>query len=498
MIGLTKPGTPPLPPTSSPHAVPGQVGDRYALAALQRECDDVATAPEGTRNHTLNRAAFNLGQLAAQGLLDRADIEDNLRGAALVAGLPQHEINATLASGATGAATKPRAPVQLVNGTPPGYVLNHPEVSAEQAAERRRMYLLRQEVERQRARREAEKILNDETATANFRIPPYRPTLTAELAIPDEPVAYTIDQVLPVGGNVLLASQFKAGKTTLVNQFAKSLADQTPFLGTYDVAKIDGRIALFNYEVNARQYRRWLRDVGVTNTDQVVILNLRGFRLPITTPYVEEWVVTWLVEHDVKAWVVDPFARAFVGAGRSENDNTEVSAFLDTLDVIKARAGVADLILATHTGRAEFEPGAERARGATRLDDWADVRWLLTVDESGTRFFRATGRDVDVDEVKLTFDATTRTLSAGGGDRAWERRRHLEALVVAAVEAQPGIGISALRHAVRDLGGRGRNETIDQAAEGAARGHLIQISRNGNGRITRHYPSGAYVIPEGD
>jgi hypothetical protein len=47
----------------SPH------GTAYAMAALREEIRLVATVRPGTRNDTLNRAAFSLGQLAAAGLL---------------------------------------------------------------------------------------------------------------------------------------------------------------------------------------------------------------------------------------------------------------------------------------------------------------------------------------------------------------------------------------------------------------------------------------------
>lgn len=45
-------------------------GTPYGLAALRRECDELAATPEGGRNDQLNRAAFNLAQLAAGGALD--------------------------------------------------------------------------------------------------------------------------------------------------------------------------------------------------------------------------------------------------------------------------------------------------------------------------------------------------------------------------------------------------------------------------------------------
>lgn len=352
------------------------------------------------------------------------------------------------------------------------------------------------EVHQQRARREARRRLDQEEALHTFREPPSVPTLTEELALPDEPVQYRIGDILPKGGNVLLAAQYKAGKTTLIDQVAKSVADSTHFLGKFAVADPGGRIALWNYEIDAAQYRRWLRDVSITNTGGVTVLNLRGYRMPITVRHVEDWIVGWLEEREVKVWVVDPFARAFVGAGKSENDNTEVGAFLDTLDVIKNRAGVTELILPTHTGRAEMEQGEERARGATRLDDWADVRWILTKDENDTRFFRATGRDVEVPEEKLEFDQATRGLTFGGGDRTWVKRRLLEEAVVHAVREEPGISLSKLRAFVRETVKGAGNDAIDGAAIGAERGRLIQIQKGNNGTATKHYPAGLTVLED--
>lgn len=466
---------------------PGRA-DKYAQAALDGELERVRTAQEGTRNHTLNTAAFNLGQLVAAGELDAATVTRELTLAATMIGLPPSEITATINSGLNGSSDKPRVipdPIEL--DTPNVTVLEDPPATQEEAIEQHRLRLIARELEQQRARREAKRILDAEEALKSFREPPSRFTLTDELAIPDLPVNYTIDQVLPAGGNVLLTAQYKTGKTTLVNNLARSLADQRLFLDKFDIANLDGRVALWNYEVDDNQYRRWLRDAGVGKTDNIAILNLRGYRMPLVVRYVEDWIVRWLEERQVKVWVVDPFARAFTGSGTSENDNTEVGAFLDTLDVIKNRAGVSDLILPTHTGRAEFEAGDERARGATRLDDWADVRWFLTKDADEVRYFRATGRDVEVAEEKLTFDEATRSLTFGGGNRAWERRKRVEDAVVRAIKDDPGISQAAIHRAVRDQLGKASQPDVDDAIAGAQRGHRIRIERGGKGVSNRHY-----------
>lgn len=342
----------------------------------------------------------------------------------------------------------------------------------------------------ERQRRLVKRTVDEEEIAATFRIPPYTPSLTAELQIPDEPVRYTVERVLPVGGNVLLTASYKTGKTIMLNNLARALADEVPFLDRFAVGAHAGRIGLWNYEVSGGQYRRWLRAAGIEHTDAIAVLNLRGFRMPVTTSSVEDWIVAWLVEQEVWLWAVDPFARAYVGSGRSENDNTEVGAFLDTLDVIKERAGVSDLILPTHTGRAIAEEGEERARGATRLDDWADVAWTLTKNDEDVRFFSAAGRDVDVPEEKLTFNPETYSLSLGGGDRKWERNRRIEAAVLAVVVASPGIVTREIGPKIRESGMTVRNETVGDVIAHLIGSRVIYTVDGVRGALL-HYPTRA-------
>ena len=81
----------------------------YAQAALRAEVDRVRTAPEGTRNDTLNAAAYNLGQLVAGGVLGIHVVELELTRAALAAGLTEREIGSTVRSGLTKGADSPRS-----------------------------------------------------------------------------------------------------------------------------------------------------------------------------------------------------------------------------------------------------------------------------------------------------------------------------------------------------------------------------------------------------
>src|SRR5262249_30988825 len=83
---------------------------RYALAVLEREADRVRIAAPGTRNSTLNRAAFRLGQLVATGVLERMTVEVALTGAALAAGLEEREVERTIRSGLEAGLAHPRGP----------------------------------------------------------------------------------------------------------------------------------------------------------------------------------------------------------------------------------------------------------------------------------------------------------------------------------------------------------------------------------------------------
>jgi hypothetical protein len=97
-----------VPAQWAPAGDPAQ-GRASAMAALRAETSRVAAAVPGTRNDTLNRAAFSLGQLVAAGLLLPIPVITSLIDAAMHAGLPEEEAIRTARSGMAGGARKPRA-----------------------------------------------------------------------------------------------------------------------------------------------------------------------------------------------------------------------------------------------------------------------------------------------------------------------------------------------------------------------------------------------------
>jgi hypothetical protein len=84
----------------------------WAKAALERECKAVASAQPGTRNSTLNTAAFNLFQIVAGRGLDEQEVRDRLYEAAETCGLVADDgaasVLATIDSGGEAGRKQPR------------------------------------------------------------------------------------------------------------------------------------------------------------------------------------------------------------------------------------------------------------------------------------------------------------------------------------------------------------------------------------------------------
>jgi hypothetical protein len=108
---------PPSPPFGRPAIAgprpPGSGALAYGAAALRNETERVLAAPVGTRNDTLNRAAYALGRLVGAGIVDREVAATELFRAARRAGLPARECASTLASGLGAGMARPRFPARI-------------------------------------------------------------------------------------------------------------------------------------------------------------------------------------------------------------------------------------------------------------------------------------------------------------------------------------------------------------------------------------------------
>ena len=85
----------------------------WARAALDGEIGRVRSAVEGTRNDTLNRVAYRLGQIVGAGGLEERDVEGVLIDEALAIGLGEREAVRTVRSGLLAGESSPRGPREV-------------------------------------------------------------------------------------------------------------------------------------------------------------------------------------------------------------------------------------------------------------------------------------------------------------------------------------------------------------------------------------------------
>ena len=276
-------------------------------------------------------------------------------------------------------------------------------------------------------------------------------TLTELLAEPDDEAPWRIDKCQPKQSRVILAAQFKAGKTTIVANLIRSLRDGDPFLGKYTVEPVEGTIALLDFEMGKNQLKRWYREHRIQETDRVVIWPMRGQAASFNLADLRvraQWVER-LRALGVTYLIVDCLRPILDALGLDEHH--DVGAFLVPLDALLAEAGIPDAIVVHHMGHTN-----ERSRGDSRLRDWPDVEWRLTRkdddDPASARFITAYGRDVDVPEQGLGYDATTRRLTVIGGSRREVKVGDALPAVLAFIAAEDAPSRNQIVNGLKDSG----------------------------------------------
>lgn len=269
------------------------------------------------------------------------------------------------------------------------------------------------------------------------------------LSIEDPPQRYRLDGLWPLGGRVMLAAQFKAGKTTLVGNLVRSLVDGSPFLDQFPVEPLaaDRRVVIIDDELDQRMIRAWLRDQGIANTRSAAVLPLRGnlASFDILDPQVRSQWANALRQAGAEVVVLDCLAPLLDALGLSEDK--EAGQLLVAFDELLGEAGVGEAVVVHHMGHS-----GERTRGASRLRDWPDVEWRLVREKSengendpaAPRYFSAYGRDVEISEAALQFEPTTRRLSLVGGSRAGAALRGAREAIVELLTVRSGLSGRAI------------------------------------------------------
>lgn len=317
----------------------------------------------------------------------------------------------------------------------------------------------------------------------------------------DEAPQWRVDGLWPRQGNIILAAQYKAGKTTTVSNLLRSLADGDRFLGAFQVDPVtEGSIVLVDFEMPEIKLREWYRRQDVKKRDRIKIRAMRGHAnaFDLVNPTVRARWVSMLAAADCKVWIVDCLGPILSALGRDE-DNKGVGPVLDALTTTAAEAGVEELLLVHHMGHV-----AERSRGASRLRDWPDAEWRLLrkkdednpfgdASPDAPRFFTAFGRDVDVKEGQLHYDDATKRLTYSQGSRKETGALQALAAVLAYVERLPGrsgrdieaavVGSGIPQKACRDALKHATGKYLVRTEDGPRNSKLHTITESGHVRL---------------
>lgn len=314
--------------------------------------------------------------------------------------------------------------------------------------------------------------------------PPCAPVSLDEFLEQEDSVPnFLIDGLFPWGGNVALVAAAKTGKTSLIYNLMAALADGSPFLGCFDHHYPRKPLGFLNFELTEAQAKSWFRRQPIENKDLIKVWNLRGKPNPFASrESMQRFAEESVAPTGISALIIDPFSGAFAG---DSNNNDEVKQFLLMLDEFKELSGVEQLLIAVHAGNDVAKP-----RGATALQDHPDALWHLTKDAAGTRYFRAYGRDVEVEEGALSFDGATGLLTFVGGSRRVSRSSRIDELTLAAIRQNPGCTVGFLDDEIQ--GGKSEKSASRKRLAGEGRIRVV----NGPGTSKLHYAAEAPVSRE--
>lgn len=312
-------------------------------------------------------------------------------------------------------------------------------------------------------------------------------TLRERLARPHPPVEWRIEGWQPKDTRVLLAAQYKAGKTTLTGNLSRCLVDNKAWLDISPVTPIiTGHVTIVDVEMSERQVDGWLADQGIENDHKIVVIPLRG----------KASTFDILDEHTLREWasrlkgteyLILDCLRPILDA-LALDEHREAGRFLTAFDALCDQAGIADALMVHHMGHT-----GERSRGDSRLRDWPDVEWRLVRlddDPSSQRYMSAFGRDVDLPEGAITHDPVTRHISWQGGSRtSVGGKEALEDVLDVLRESPEPLSQRAILRVLRDSTEHTRPHVLEGIKLGVETALIHANSGGPRGAIMHHHLS---------
>lgn len=336
----------------------------YAAKALADEVQAVMDAEVGTRNHRLNVAAFNLGQIVAAGEITAVEVVAALTQAGVSVGLRGDEVRKTVASG-IGAGQKHPRDIPVL----------HADVQSVSAEE-----------------------ISPSTPTEAQAIEHQFPVLDWRSLFEDddEQQEWILEPLIPARRLVAVYSAPKVGKSLLMLEIAVAIARGHRALGN-DVER--RRVLYVDYENDPRgDVVNRLRAMGISHHH---LSELKYLSFPrfggLDTPQGAATLMAVVQHYACEVVVIDTVSRAVRG---EENENDTWLNFYRCTGMALKEAGITCVRL-DHSGK-DADKGM---RGGSAKYSDVDAVWRLTEAGGGGDNYRLTCTDnrLPITEKEIVF-----------------------------------------------------------------------------------------------
>lgn len=380
----------PVPDPKPPGSGTGPIGHvGFDNAVIEAELDNVRRATEGTRNATLNQAAFNLRQLYP------ADIfYSHLCDAARECGLDRFEAERTIESAFKGAERKPRPAHRMPRTDKIARPLEDlPSIDGYQDTDPL----------------EAFNVVDWPATWAN----------TTEME-------WLLEPLIPAGRLIALYSPPKVGKSLLMLELAVAISKGVPALGAPTRAS---HVLYIDYENDPQtDIKSRLIDMGYTDHDLSNITYSSFPAIPaLDTPAGGQALLAASKHVGAGLVVVDTISRAISGP---ENDNdTWLALYRNTGMHLKSNA--ISMLRLDHSGK-DITQG--QRGGSAKLGD-IDAVWRMTTIDPGVSY------QLECEAARFPIHETSLTLRRGQGPLA----HHVDTRAIGEVKRE--VVLQALDHA---------------------------------------------------
>lgn len=372
--------TPPDPPSVAAFLEGTDQPTGFEAGVLAAEVNNVKRATQGERNHALNKAAFNLGQI-----MPADAFYTDLLNAALSIGLTRGEATATIQSAIRGAQRNPRPEHRMarsrngtlkdVQDTTPLEAWNPP----------------------------AQGINGQAPGSGNPPSPEPGSTIALidwnELWADTTTLEWILEPLIPQARGVALYSPPKVGKSLLMLELAVAISNGTDALG---VPTHQTKVLYLDYENDPRADVKQ-RLIAMGHTPQA-LQNLAYASYPdlppLNTPEGAEALLRAVHATGAGLVIVDTISRAITG---EENDNNTWLDLYRYTGLALKREGVAMLRL-DHSGK----DVARGQRGGSAKSGDVDLVWRMTeaIPEE-TYLVECEANRLDISERRLTLRRAT-------------------------------------------------------------------------------------------